>query len=59
MIHDEMVLVVPVLIFTFMVMGWIMILFRGYLRKRDAIVVDWRDGHTPVHQDAQGHREAV
>ena len=57
--HAEMVLVLPVLAFTFLVMGWIVSQFRGYLKQREAIVASWEDGHTPAHQDNHLQREAA
>ncbi len=39
--HAEMVLVIPILVFTFAVMGWIVAVFRRYLKQRDAIVASW------------------
>lgn len=50
MLHAEMVLVVPVLAFTFLVMGWIMVQFRGYLKQREAMVADMEARHAPVAQ---------
>ncbi len=54
--HAEMVLVLPVIVFTFLVMGWIVSRFRGYLKQRDAIVDSWGQQATaPVHQNNQSH----
>lgn len=39
--HAEMVLVIPVLVFTFLVMGWIVSQFRGYLKRREDIMASW------------------
>ncbi len=55
--HAEMVLVLPVIAFTFLVMGWIVSQFRGYLSKREAIVASW-ENEAPAHHDTQ-HREAA
>lgn len=55
--HDEMVLVIPVLAFTFLVMGWIVSQFRGYLKRREAIMASW---DKPQEQrDNHFHREAA
>ncbi|MEN3953066.1 hypothetical protein [Iodidimonas sp. SYSU 1G8] len=51
--HAEMVLVIPVLIFTFAVMGWIVSVFRRYLKQREAIVASW------ARQPAANVNEAV
>ncbi|MEN3974604.1 hypothetical protein [Emcibacter sp. SYSU 3D8] len=59
MLHAEMVLVVPVLAFTFLVMGWIVSQFRSYLKQRDAIMASWEEDHSPVYQDNHHHREAA
>ena len=61
MIHAEMVLVVPVLAFTFLVMGWIMSQFRGYLKQREAMMADMVARHAPApvsHHDVY-HRDAA
>ncbi len=55
--HAEMVLVIPVLAFTFLVMGWIVSQFCGYLKQREAIVAAWDDA--PAHQDNHLQREAA
>ncbi len=39
--HDEMVLVIPVLVFTFLVMGWIVTQLRGYMKRREEILESW------------------
>ncbi len=61
MIHAEMVLVVPVLAFTFLVMGWIMAQFRGYVRQRDALVAEMEARHVPVKDASpeEYHRKAA
>jgi hypothetical protein len=61
MIHAEMVLVVPVLVFTFLVMGWIMVQFRGYLRRRDGLMADMEARHAPAETAVHDgfHREAA
>ena len=54
--HAEMVIVIPVLVFTFMVMGWIVSQFRGYLKQREAIVASWSDReHHPESETAPVH----
>ena len=57
--HAEMVLVIPVLAFTFLVMGWIVSQFRGYLNQREAIVASWQDVPAPVWQDNHLERKAA
>jgi uncharacterized membrane protein YozB (DUF420 family) len=61
MLHAEMVLVVPVLAFTFLVMGWIMVQFRGYLKQREAMVADMEARHAPAAEPRRDafHREAA
>lgn len=64
MLHAEMVIVVPVIAFTFLVMGWIIKVFRGFLRQRDAIVSAWQDTpealqHDTGAQPAAGHAKAA
>jgi hypothetical protein len=41
MLHDEMILVVPVIAATVASLVWILGNFRGYLRRRDLIVAGW------------------
>jgi hypothetical protein len=58
MLHAEMVLVVPVIAFTFVVMGWIVSVFRGYLRQRDVMVSDWQERPAAaVRQDNAPRKE--
>lgn len=56
MLHAEMVLVVPVLAVTFLVMGWIVLQFRGYLKQREAMMVEMEARHAPA---AHPRRDAV
>lgn len=55
--HAEMVLVIPVLAFTFLVMGWIVSQFRGYLKQRDAIMASWDEPRE--QRDDHRHRKAA
>jgi hypothetical protein len=55
--HAEMVLVIPVLAFTFLVMGWIVSQFRGYLKQREAIMASWEQW--PDKREDHGRREAA
>ncbi len=64
MLHAEMVLVVPVLAFTFLVMGWIVVQFRDYMKQREAMMVEMevRHAHAPVqdtHHPVLHHDEAA
>ena len=54
--HAEMVIVIPVLVFTFLVMGWIVSQFRGYLKQREAIVASW---DKPREHEDLDHRRAA
>ncbi len=49
--HAEMVLVIPVISFTFLVMGWIVLQFRGYLKQREALLVS----RAPPQEEAYNH----
>lgn len=59
MLHAEMVLVVPVLAFTFLVMGWIVTQFRGYLKQRDVLMAEWQARAAEEHRQEHVHREAA
>ncbi len=53
--HAEMVIILPVIAFTFLVMGWIVSRFRGYLKRRDAIVAAWDEAPATARQDTHPH----
>jgi hypothetical protein len=57
MLHDEMVLIIPVIAFTFLAMGWIVSQFRGYLKQRDQILESWEKPQE--YPDHQIHRKAA
>ena len=61
MLHAEMVLVVPVLAFTFLVMGWIVVQFRAYLKQRETIMVEMeaRHGQAAHPRNDAVHRDAA